>query len=216
MNAAPWPHGDPNAVIGAVLAQPAFRDARQGQPEQAPLAQLLERVLDAVHDVWQKLFPHGIDPHTASAVGWAVTLAGYALLLGLLILVAQRIVRALGPARAGARAALPAQALERRHTLLADAATAAAAGAYARAIALLFRAALLDLDGAALVPYDPARTPGEYRRRVRGALATAAAPFDDLTARFIRAAFGAQAPHAGDYDAAQRAYAAFSAAAGTA
>jgi hypothetical protein len=216
VSAAPWPHGDPNAVVRAVLAQPAYRDAQEAAPPPSPFMHLLDRALDAIRDTWQKLFPHGIDPHTAGVVGWAAVLAAYAALLALLILVALRIARALGPPRAGTRAALPAPVVARRHTLLADAAAAAAAGAYARAIALLFRAALFDLDGAALVPYDPARTPGEYRRRVRGALAAAAVPFDELTARFIRAAFGKQVPQAGDYDAARRAYAAFSAAAGTA
>jgi hypothetical protein len=92
---------------------------------------------------------------------------------------------------------------------LALAREAAANGDYERAIAGLFAAALAALDERAVIALDPARTPGEYRRLVRRARPDAGAAFDELTERYVRAAYAEAAPERADFDAAERAYTSF-------
>lgn len=82
-------------------------------------------------------------------------------------------------------------------------------GEHARAVAAFFAAALAALDERDIVPLERARTPGEYRRLVRRACVAAAPPFDDLSERFSRAAYGAAETHADDSARAERALAAF-------
>ena len=65
------------------------------------------------------------------------------------------------------------------------------------------------LEQRELVAYDPARTPGEYRRLVRGRRSEAAPAFDELAERFTRAAFAREPALRDDFEAAQRAYAVF-------
>ncbi len=91
--------------------------------------------------------------------------------------------------------------------LLHRAAEAAAAGDFARAIGALFAAALAALDERGIVPFDGARTPGEYRRLVRRARPPAAPAFDALAGGFVRAMFAPAPPQRADYDAAARAFA---------
>lgn len=74
--------------------------------------------------------------------------------------------------------------------LLAAARLRAARGDYAQAIGLTFTAALRALDERAIVPYDAARTPGEYRRAIRRTQATLADPFDELARRYTLAVYG--------------------------
>jgi uncharacterized protein DUF4129 len=66
---------------------------------------------------------------------------------------------------------------------------AAAAGNYARAVALLFHASLVLLDRAGKVAYDPARTAGEYRRVVRRKVQWVSTEFDALAHIFTAAAY---------------------------
>jgi hypothetical protein len=217
VSAAPWPHGDPNVVIRAILAQKAFEGSQATPIPESPLARFVDYLLRAIGDAMHRIFPHAVPAATSRAAASSVVFIAAVIAIAYLGYRVLRIV----DARRARRVSLPSAAAQAaatatRHSLLQDAAAAAGAGDYARAIALLFRAALLDLDGGALVPFDPARTPGEYRRLVRRAAATASAPFDDLAARFIRATFGAQPPQATDYDRAREAYSAFAAAAGAA
>ncbi len=92
---------------------------------------------------------------------------------------------------------------------LALARAAAERGDYERAIAALFAAALAALDERAVVPLDPSRTPGEYRRLVRRSRADASDAFDELAERYVRAAYAEAQPERADFDAAERAFASF-------
>jgi len=83
---------------------------------------------------------------------------------------------------------------------------AAASRDYAAAIVALFSAALATLDEASLVPFDSARTPGEYRRMLRRVRWAAGDPFDVLAESFVRAAFDARPVDDGDYVRALHAY----------
>jgi Domain of unknown function (DUF4129) len=131
-----------------------------------------------------------------------------ALTLGILALLLWRIINAWLYAAPTVYAksrvpggALPARnATEWRHI----AQRAAAEGDYARAIGALFSAALAALDERALVPFDAARTPGEYGRLVRRARQSLSGPFDALSGDFVRAAFAPERPVQDDYLRAER------------
>jgi len=215
-----YSHGDPDQVIRSVLTDPAYRSAAPTTAVQ-PQPSLWETAWHWFADhVLSPLF-HPIARALAASRG-AGTIVGMvlvALALGLLAFVGFRLAIAFaGPAlaagpRGGARGAgEPALSVG---DLLAAARAAAARGAYAEAIAALFRAALAELDERAIVTFDAARTPGEYRRAVRRARAAAAGPFDELAERFVRAAFADATPQRAEFDAAERAFAAFAPALGT-
>jgi hypothetical protein len=206
-----WPHGDPNAIAKEILAQSAYRVAPT-QTKQPPLTlwelfwQWVDRLLRPFFD-WLS--------HAAGSSGNAGTLIGIAIIIiavSALALLLYRIVAAfVRPSeQRGVRVAAGGR-LELRSAVewRALAAQAAAAGDYARAIAALFAAALVALDERALVPFDAACTPGEYRRRVRRAREGAAAPFDRLVERFVLATFAPELPQRADYDAALHAFASF-------
>ena len=209
-----WPHGDPNAVVARILRDSAYRTlpaTSAAKPQESPLIVVLRWIWE--HAIRPLLHPLA---HAAVATRGIGAVAGYVLvvlaLLGLAFLVfrltvavARRPVRESGPA--GTAFALDVERGAREWRTLARA--AAARGDYAHAIAALFNAALAELDERAVVAFDPARTPGEYRRLVRRARAAAAPPFDILTERFDRALYAEEPPHAAEFEAAERALAAF-------
>ncbi len=218
--APPYPHGDPDAVVRRVLADPAYRHAGQTTSE-APHESLLSIVLHWLFDHLIAPLIHPISRALAasSGVGTFVGFAFVAVALALLAYVAFRLAVAFAApavaARAGSLAARGLAIELGSADWRAAARDAAARGAYADAIAALFRAALAALDEHAIVAFDAARTPGEYRRAVRRARAAAAAPFDDLADGFVRAAFAGGTPQRAEFDAAERAFAAFEPALGT-
>jgi hypothetical protein len=205
-----WPHGDPNSVAREILAQPAYRVAPTNA--QQPQLTLIEVLWKWLIEALQR-FSNWLD-HLAGHSGKAGTLLGYAIIVVAVIVLAfllfrivAAFVRPAGPQRrvaVGARLDLRSAADWR-----AVAAQTAAAGDYARAIAALFAAALVALDERALVPFDAACTPGEYRRRVRRAREPAAPPFDRLVERFVFATFAPEKPQREDYDAALLAFVSF-------
>ena len=205
-----WPHGDPAAVVGRVLANPAYARAPatvRGNPLQSLFALALRWLVDHVlrplfHPFARALAAsHGL----SSAIGAGVIVVT----LGVLAFAVFRLVLAL--AATTRRASLQPEdarplAPERSAAASRVAARAAAArGDFGAAIANLFAAALAALDARGLVPFDPARTPGEYRRLVRRARREAAPAFDELSERYVRAAFAARAAAGGDFEAAERA-----------
>jgi len=217
-NAAEWPRGDPNVTIRSVLAQPAFRDAHAAPAAPSAIARWMAAVRAWASDIVRWLYRGAQDAHglrlvaiVAAAcllalvvvVACMLAIAGFALVLERLEsgLLSGSVLRR----QAGAVSPIETEPPALRR----DAAAAAAAGDYGRAIALLFRAALLDLDRAAIVTFDAARTPGEYRRLVRRALRAASAPFDELAVLFVHASFGTAPSCRVDYEAADRAYGAF-------
>ncbi|GAC1299304.1 MAG: hypothetical protein NVSMB19_03120 [Vulcanimicrobiaceae bacterium] len=207
-----WPHGDPDALVRDVLAGDAYRNAavtsaRAPQPGgwAALWAWLGEHVL---RPLFAPLF-HAFE--RASAAGFAPLLGSVLVIaaLALLALVAFRLAVAVERATRGrARTsglATPAAARRDAQAWRALARDAAARNDFARAIAALFAAALALLDERAVIPFDPARTPGEYRRAVRRDRALAAPAFDDLAARFVCAAYAPDRPGAAAYAEAERA-----------
>ena len=214
MTSAAWPHGDPNIVVHAVLAQPVFR-AAAASSRAAPQRSLPEIAwMWFVDHVLRPLFP--TLAHALSASHGVGTVVGVALIVASLAGLGFAIVRlALAFARPAAGAAAtgaasgPLAALRTPAQWRARAAGFATQGDYARAIAALFGAALAALDARALVPFDGARTPGEYRRLVRRSRQEAAGAFDELCDRYVRAAYAAARPGAADFAAAERALAAF-------
>ncbi|MEO6990269.1 MAG: DUF4129 domain-containing protein [Candidatus Baltobacteraceae bacterium] len=199
----PWPHGDPNVVARAILAQPAYR---QTQPPDDPTSSWLQSLVDIIGKALQRLFGgvhvpvHGV--WTATQVLGIVLLIAAG--LGIAVL-AYRVIASW--ANAGPRAArtqrVPLDARGSAADMRAAAAEVAQRGEYAHAVGLLFRAALLGLDAAGAVAFDAARTPGEYRRLVRARAGEAAAPFDELSARFVHASFAARAPSRREFEAAR-------------
>lgn len=211
MTSAPaYPHGDPDRVVRSVLAEPAFRSSVSATAS-APRPTLIEVVWDWVadHILRPLLHPLASALSASHGVGTVVGLLLIVVSLGLLAFVVFRIALAFaGPAAAsaalgrvfGARAPAEDSAYWRG-----AAREAASRGAYAEAISALFRAALAELDDRAIVAFDAARTPGEYRRAVRRARSAAALPFDALADRFVRAAFAPDTPQRSEFDAAERA-----------
>jgi hypothetical protein len=211
LRAAAFPHGDPNDVVRSILRDPAYHERALAA---APEPSLWERFLQWVLDVLRPLFARlggvlGETSKFAPALAYAliaVALAGLVLLLALLV---RSLVEA-HYARRRARPNAEGEALEAERgydewqTL---AMACAQRGEYARAIRALFGAALAGLHERALVPFDPARTPGEYRRLVRGARATAAPAFDALTERFVYASYAPGITGRSEYEAASLAFA---------
>jgi len=165
----PWPNGDPNAVVKQVLAQTAYRRTPT-QPD-SPILRFwyeLGQWLDHLFSPFRKWLDHAL----SSGHGTAQIIVAVIVILTILVLVflIYRVVLAFAKPVVEARRLAAVGRLDER--MDADAwrvlaAERAAAGDYARAIAALFRAALALLDESALVPFDPSRTPGEYRRLVR-------------------------------------------------
>ncbi len=207
---AAFPHGDPDAVVRTILAEPAYRSAAPTTSVAPPPSALqlawqwfVDHVLARIlHPIARVLAAS----HQAGAViGVVLVVLALALLgyVGFRLAVAFARPALAGRASAGAgRQAAAALGSPQWRTLASE---AAARGAYAEAIAALFRAALAALDERAIVAFDAARTPGEYRRAVRRARIAAAAPFDELAERFVRAAFADATPERAEFDAAERA-----------
>jgi hypothetical protein len=206
-----WPHGDPGAVARTILAQPAYRTAPAASAPAGPslwdlLTQFLARLFKPFF-TWL----HGVSGGS-KPLGMLLGYVLAALVAAGLVYLILRIVNALASGRTGAvsaRRGADAGALVLSRSTAdwrALAERAAAAGNYAAAIAALFSAALALLDESALVPFDAARTPGEYRRLLRRSMAAASEPFDALADAFVRAAFDERPVSGDDYARALRAY----------
>ncbi len=198
-----------------MLAQPAYRHVTASTAEK-PTPSLWQLA-------WEWFFDHVIRPllhpigsalkHSQGFGTWvglmliALALAGLAFVIFRLVLAFVRPRR--DPQQAG-DGGLRTLADERSSVeWLALAREAAARGDYARAIAALFAGALAALDEHAVVAFDPARTPGEYRRLVRRSREAASGAFDDLCERFVRAAYAELPPERADFEAAERAFVRF-------
>jgi Domain of unknown function (DUF4129) len=110
---------------------------------------------------------------------------------------------------AGARP-LPERASSRSLYALSD--SAAQAGQYADAVALLFRAALAALDLQGVVHDDPSRTVNECRRAVRDRAPESVAAFDTIARAFTDALYAEETVSAQQWSAARDAYGALLAA----
>jgi hypothetical protein len=215
-----WRHGDPDAVARTILGERDFRTLAAGKyvapPE--PFWEVLRK------QAWQWLLDHVLKPlfgpllhgigHALGASKGAGTVFGFVLIglaLAGLAFVLVRLILAFLP-RIGARGAPLGDVtalgeIRSQDQWLVLARDAAARGDYRHAIGALFAAALALLDDRAVIGFDAARTPGEYRRLVRRARDEASGPFDTLADRFVRATYAEAAPARADFDVAERALA---------
>jgi hypothetical protein len=180
---AVWPHGDPRDVVRGVLRDGRFQRAPQHPAQKS----LIERILDYLHDLWSRLtepLNHITgSPKATQIIGLMVLVA----VIACLVAVAVRYARGIAwrPRRGARRAgAEPLGAEADARTLRARALEAAAAGRHHDAAALLWASALRALDERGRVRFDPARTPGEWRRTVRDP------SFDALARDAVVALFG--------------------------
>ena len=206
---APWSGGDPNAVIHVILARPEFRGLKAPRAASSPFTIWLEGVIDAIRSFLHHLLEGSAGLRHVPTYAVLAVLYG----IGVMALIAIAYVTVTNLALRSGRHREAAQqqwlAAERTPEELHEEATRiAASGDYAHAISLIFRAALLLLDRAGIVPFDPARTPGEYRRAVRTVLQRGSVAFDDVSGRFVWCAFGGHPAQRDDFEATERSYAA--------
>jgi hypothetical protein len=147
-----------------VLADGRFERAPQRPHEKT----FLDLIYDAIRSLWHRL----TDPlNHVTGNSRLTTLIGILVLVVVAVLLTIVIARfatrfSWRRARAGALPAAAGFDADAR-TLLARALDAASAGRHHEAAALLWASALRALDEGGRVRYDPARTPGEWRRVVR-------------------------------------------------
>ena len=205
-SAPAWPHGDPARVARDILAQPGFRHGLALPAEKS----WFERLLDFLGDLWHRLtdgfhVPSGALLGLSKFVDIVLLIVAVGLIAIGVFRLASRWTQRPRPQSVHAGLANAQAATDLR----AESERAATQGDYARAIALLFGAALRELDERDLVAFDPARTPGEYRRLLRRTAASTSPPFDVLSGTFVRASFAPGLPSQDEYESARRALAAF-------
>jgi hypothetical protein len=191
------------ADVKQVLAEPAYRANANVAPSKKPEQSWLGRMLQALADWWARVMYRLIGAAAGTPVIgniFAIILIIIAALaLAFLVFRIALMITAYRARDSGSNLdGTPITALASVDDTYDDARAAARSGSYGLAIALLFQAALLALDRSGRVPYDSARTAGEYRRAVRRGVSAAAASFETLARAFTFVAY-AQAP-AGEND----------------
>ncbi|HXM18785.1 MAG TPA: DUF4129 domain-containing protein [Candidatus Tumulicola sp.] len=189
---AAQPKLDAAKTAAAILADPAYHIAESGTAAK-PQRTLWDRFVEWLAGLVDKIFG-GLYNVAAGSPLFGKVLAVVLLVtfIGLLGLMSYRLARAFLARRRRAVALDVGEALEPlpdSSSLYGLARVAARNRQYGKAVALVFRASLMLLDRAGRVPYDPARTAGEYRAEVRRRLAPAAAPFDRLAKTFTLATY---------------------------
>jgi hypothetical protein len=202
-----WPHGDPRDVARNIL-----RDRRFGgqTSDKEPEPTIWDRIFTWIGDRLSEIFNH-IGNALGSNNPWNVALAwtiSIAIALGFIYLVyrlvsSYTLSRGESPSRRSKRAGYALGAQQSGAALRRAAFDAAQAGRYREAAALLFAAAIRTLDELGRVPYDAARTPGEYRRIVRDR------DFDVLAGGAVVAIFASAEPQADAFERMSSAYDAF-------
>jgi|SRR5947209_7626580 len=179
----PWPHGDPREVVHRVLADPRFQRAAHRPNEKSWFDYFMDALRELLRRLTAPLQHLGGDERAATIVGFVVLAVFTLAAVVLLVNVAKRVSWR-RPGRARATAAEALEAGSDAGSLLARALAAASAGRHHEAAALLWASALRALDERGRVRYDPARTPGEWRRAVRDP------SFDALARDAVVALFG--------------------------
>jgi uncharacterized protein DUF4129 len=201
--------------VHQVLAQPDFRTPVRPGAARPRQQTWLERMLTSLSDWWSRLLVRAFTaaagvPAIGNFVAFALVAAAAVALAFLIFRIASFVM-----ARRVRRGRINVDGTPLTDHPSADetystARAAARDGLYALAIALLFQAALLALDRSGSIPYDSARTAGEYRRAVRRSVAGAAAPFETLVRAFTYAAYAETPAGESDWRAADAAYASMS------
>lgn len=213
MNLSLWPHGDPNAVVQKILAQPAYHT--ETTTRSAPARSIWEQLWDWIVEQW-----HAFLHQLARFLGSFQGARGAGTIVELLLLVAGGVILVFFVARMGSlfarrHSSLPG-ALGEALPLERDAAAwlalskqGAKLGNFQAAVAALFMAALRLLDERGVISFDSARTPNEYRTLLARARAAASPAFDRLTSCFVRATYASDSPPSTEYETAEAAYEAF-------
>jgi len=184
------PSGDPRAAAARELATPGRYDLAGDasvRREKTPWERLRDWIGRQFDKLWNAL---GRNVHLGSR---DLNVVGDLLLLlaaGALVFAVARLIASLTIERSRKHGV--AGALENgrnAHALYLQACTLAANGAYAEAARTLFLAATTALDLRGVVRDDAAATVGEMRRTLRSRNAVALAPFDDVAAPFVAAAY---------------------------
>jgi hypothetical protein len=204
--------------VREVLAQPDFRTPVRAGPTRAPKPNWFDRIWTSFADWWSRLLVRAFTaaagiPAIGNIVAFALIAAASVALAFLIFRIAMFVIaRRARPGRISV-VGTPLTDHPSADETYSAARAAARDGLYGLAIALLFQAALLALDRSGSVPYDSARTAGEYRRAVKRSVAGAAASFETLARAFTFAAYAETPAGEGDWRAADAAYASMSSAA---
>jgi hypothetical protein len=210
--AAAPPPSPVGSTLAAILANPAYHE-RESSAQAQVHKSWWQRFVEWLVGIFSRLF-EGI-ANAAGGVpflGQILVVLVMGLIAVLVLLMGYRIARyvlSLRRVRTSDEAGEPIAADEPADALYARARAAAASGRFGAAVALVFRAGLLQLDVRGVIPYDAARTAGEYRRSVRRRCAPAAAPFDALARSFTLAAYAESPVDERDWRGADDAYHSF-------
>jgi hypothetical protein len=198
------PQRDPQALARDILSQSRFRV----QVPRAPSHTWWDTVRDWLGDRWHQLldaFGHHVRVGGSArvALGDVIVVLLIALVIGVLVRLLLGIARE-QQSGAGSVSALAVPA--NPAALHENARQAADRGEYARAIALLYRAALAEMDVRGLLRDDPARTVNECRRDIRKSAPSLAPPFDRIARAFTAAVYAEDRVTAEQWSAADGAY----------
>lgn len=203
------------ADVRQVLAEPDFRQPARSGATRVPQQSWFERMWTSFLDWWSRLlsrafFAAASVPAIGNLVAFALIAAASIALAFLVFRIARYVVVRRAKTSRSTFAGTPLIAHADAEDTYRAARAAARGGSYGLAIALIFEAALLALDHSGRVPYDSARTAGEYRRAVRRSIAGAAPSFETLVQAFTYAAYAETPADESDWREADAAYASMS------
>ena len=202
------PRVDAKAEARAILTDPSYQAVELS--DKPPPKTWWERFIEWLAGILERLFGGVFRAATAAPkLSEVLAIALLAVVALALVVVIYRFVRAYFLARPRRKPEEIGEIIGPAPvagTLYAAAREAAARGQFARAVMLLFQAALVALDRARVVPFDAARTAGEYRRMVRRSRPAAFASFDRLAQTFSFAAYAERATNEPEWNDADGAY----------
>lgn len=194
---------DPHALAQTIVADPRFRIAvTRPKPKT-----WWDSLVQWLSDRWTQLidaFAHRVHvgERTSATIGDILILA----VIAIVVIAGVRLLLGLLREHAPSLTARPLPAHASAQSLFALGDRAAEAGRYAAAIALVFRAALVELDVQGVVHDDPSRTVNECRGAVRQRAPECAAAFDTIARAFTDALYADAPVSARQWSAARDAY----------
>jgi hypothetical protein len=205
------PRLDAAQTARAILADPAYRDTQTQsvKPEKTWWDRFVEWFANLFDRIFSGLYGAANASPLFGRVLAIVLLAAFGALLGV---IGYRLARAFLGRRRRAAAAEIGEAIDTLPDpsgLYGMARVAARHGEFGRAIALIFRASLMLLDRSGRVPYDAARTAGQYRGEVQRHFAPAASSFDNLARSFTVATYASRPATDKEWSDAEAAYSRF-------
>ncbi|MBV9269537.1 MAG: DUF4129 domain-containing protein [Candidatus Eremiobacteraeota bacterium] len=179
---------DPAKLARAILADPRFRPHGKA-PKHTP--SLLERAWDWLRTIWQHLIDNvARQVHVSTGATNAIGEILLAVLVVFILAVVARLLFSLSRDVPGAQiTVLDAAGSRTAAELFAEANDLAAHGAYAKAAATLYRAALALLNERGIVNESVSSTVGDVSRALRKANRSAYGVFSPIAAHFNDAAY---------------------------